>query len=326
MGRKTSDILIEKSINALISSIEIYNKPDFKYREESFAVLIINAWELLLKAKILEENGNDKSSLYIKEHPLKKNGEKSKKFVYKRTRSDNYLTISIISCINKLLASGDINEILKSNILTLLEIRDNATHFFNPSLRLAQDIHEVGSASIRNFIYLLNTWFDKSLDNFNLYLLPLSFLSKRHINATFLKQEESQLLSYISKNKVTYPYDEKLPYNYALYIDITFSKESKGTAGIKLTNDPRATPVTLSTKELEQKYPYDYDTLVKKCRERYSDFVLNQNFHNLRKPCFDNPKYCLKLYPNFRKTGDPKIYYSSAILERLDKFYTKSNG
>ena len=62
-----TSILLEKSIAACISGIEIYNKPDFKYREETFTILMINAWELLLKAKILKDNKNNIQSIYIKE-------------------------------------------------------------------------------------------------------------------------------------------------------------------------------------------------------------------------------------------------------------------
>jgi hypothetical protein len=35
----------------MISVIAIYNKPDFKYRDETFAILATNAWGLLLKAR-----------------------------------------------------------------------------------------------------------------------------------------------------------------------------------------------------------------------------------------------------------------------------------
>jgi hypothetical protein len=45
--------LAQKSVQAAISAIEIYNKPNFSYREEAFALLMTNAWELLLKAKWL---------------------------------------------------------------------------------------------------------------------------------------------------------------------------------------------------------------------------------------------------------------------------------
>lgn len=33
--------LIDKSIGSMLPAIEIYNKPDFKYREETFAILAI---------------------------------------------------------------------------------------------------------------------------------------------------------------------------------------------------------------------------------------------------------------------------------------------
>jgi hypothetical protein len=56
--------LAEKSIHATVAAIEIYNKPDFHYREEAFALLITNAWELLLKAKWLLDHGENIASLY----------------------------------------------------------------------------------------------------------------------------------------------------------------------------------------------------------------------------------------------------------------------
>ena len=40
--------LIDKSLSSMLSAIELYNKPDFSYREEAFAILAVNAWELLL--------------------------------------------------------------------------------------------------------------------------------------------------------------------------------------------------------------------------------------------------------------------------------------
>lgn len=31
--------LLDKSVNSMLSAIEIYNKPNFSYREETFAIL-----------------------------------------------------------------------------------------------------------------------------------------------------------------------------------------------------------------------------------------------------------------------------------------------
>jgi len=52
----SSKDLLEKSVQAALSAIEIYNKPDFRYREEAFAILMCNSCELLLKAKALLDN------------------------------------------------------------------------------------------------------------------------------------------------------------------------------------------------------------------------------------------------------------------------------
>jgi len=51
--------LLEKSVQAALSAIEINNKPDFRYREEVFAILMCNSWELLLKAKALSRQQQD---------------------------------------------------------------------------------------------------------------------------------------------------------------------------------------------------------------------------------------------------------------------------
>ncbi|NWO20070.1 DUF3644 domain-containing protein [Leptotrichia sp. oral taxon 223] len=54
--------LIEKSTEAFIMELEIYNKPTIKYRVEGFSFFICNAWELMLKAKLLK----DGKSIYYK--------------------------------------------------------------------------------------------------------------------------------------------------------------------------------------------------------------------------------------------------------------------
>lgn len=54
-----------------VAAIEIYIKPDFLYREEAFAVLAINGWELLLKAKWLADHNNKVSTLYVRDLRLR---------------------------------------------------------------------------------------------------------------------------------------------------------------------------------------------------------------------------------------------------------------
>ena len=75
-----------------MSAIEIYNKPDFKYREETFSILAINSWELLLKAKWLKIHKHSVKSLYVTEKKLKPNGEPYKYPKVKLTACGNPFT------------------------------------------------------------------------------------------------------------------------------------------------------------------------------------------------------------------------------------------
>ncbi len=51
----------------MLSAIEIYNKPDFHFREETFAILAINARELMLKARLLQLGDNRISTILVYE-------------------------------------------------------------------------------------------------------------------------------------------------------------------------------------------------------------------------------------------------------------------
>lgn len=59
------DKLVDKSIEAFIMGIEIYNKPTIKYRIEGFSFFVCNAWELMLKAELLNRGEN----IYFKDMP-----------------------------------------------------------------------------------------------------------------------------------------------------------------------------------------------------------------------------------------------------------------
>ena len=49
-GKSVTKQLLDASVAALFAGIEIHNKPHIAYRYSSCVILIINAWELALKA------------------------------------------------------------------------------------------------------------------------------------------------------------------------------------------------------------------------------------------------------------------------------------
>ncbi len=92
--------VVEKSRAACVAAVETYNRASSPYREETFAILMINAWELLLKARIMKENGSKRASIYAYEPRRNKDGSPGKRLVFKRSRSKQPLTINIVRAYN----------------------------------------------------------------------------------------------------------------------------------------------------------------------------------------------------------------------------------
>lgn len=101
MRKPKYNALLNKSIQAVLSAIELYNKPTFSYREESFCILMSNAWELLLKAKVLKDNNSKISCLYVPEATNISTKQPRKKMRYKKNRAGNFLTIGLSELIKK---------------------------------------------------------------------------------------------------------------------------------------------------------------------------------------------------------------------------------
>lgn len=124
MGKKTDKLLIEKSKEAFLMAIEIYNKPTIKYRVEGFSFFICNAWELMLKAYLIRENGEP--SIYYK----------------------NGRTLSLEACLNKVFTNS--NDPLRKNLKSIMNLRNTATHFITEDYE--QIYAPLFQANIINFV------------------------------------------------------------------------------------------------------------------------------------------------------------------------------
>src|ERR1700730_3931059 len=120
MSLSRSARLLDNEEAALISAIEIYNKPTFAYREETFAILALNAWELLLKAKLLQIHRNKLRCLHIYSTRELAPGRMSKKEYAKRNRTGNKMTTSLDECVVRLEKAGTVvPEPVKKNLAAL---------------------------------------------------------------------------------------------------------------------------------------------------------------------------------------------------------------
>lgn len=321
--------MLEKSIAAMLSAIEIYNKPDFKYREETFSVLCITSWELLLKAKVLNLSSNKLASLYAMEYRVLKSGDRSQIKRPKTNRSGNPMSINLFEAYRIVTEEFGvkIEKPVNDNLVALTEIRDNSIHFVNGDLLLSLKVQELGSASLQNYLHLVTGWFGDVLSGYNFYLMPLSFF--RDFNeapGVSLNSGERKVLDYIKKSEEAYDKGEVVgDYNLTLRIDVKFQKV-KSTSGlpVQITTDPSAMSVRLTEEDITDKYPWDYDVLTTRLSKRYSDFKTNAQYHRIRKQLEKDKIFAYVRFLNPKNPkGGKKTFYNPNIQKEFDKQYTK---
>lgn len=102
---KLIEKMLEKSQEAFLLAIEIYNKPTIKYRLEGFAFFICNAWELLLKSYLVKTGG--KTNIYYKDKPDR--------------------TIALSDCVKRIFTNE--KDPTRKNLEILIDLRNTSTHF-----------------------------------------------------------------------------------------------------------------------------------------------------------------------------------------------------
>lgn len=307
----------------MLSAIEIYNKPDFSYREEAFSILAVNAWELLLKAKLLKMSNYKMTSLYFMEPKKKKNGEDSKYLQPRKNRSGNASTIGIPSCIMRLkLAGVQISPNLFKSLHSLIELRDNAIHFHNTG-DISKEIQELGFACVKNYMSLIEEW-EMSIDlsQYNFYLMPLAYVDSQIEAKGVLTDQVKNYLNFLKK-KVSEADDTDENYEVAIGIDISFRKAST-LDGIGMRYGEDGVSIALSEEDITKKYPLTHQDVWDKAKIRYSDFKYNNHFHSIMKLVKEDTKlyHERKLDPNNPKS-QTKPFYSGNVIKFLDKHYNK---
>lgn len=323
--------LIDNAIAATVSAVEIYNKPDFRYRAETFCILAINGWELLFKAKWLAENDNKIESLYVKKSSPKNDSLKPKDPNIKLTRSGNPLTHSLDYLGKKLSEQKHLEQNAWANIKALIELRDSSIHFYNSSRDFANRLQEIGAASLQNFVLLVEEWFNRDLSEFNFYLMPLSFVKPpTETEAILLNKEKDNFLNYLEQLK-TQADESDTKYSVAINIEVKLTRsKARNAVDVRIAHptNTNAPEVRMTEEQALEQYPWDYQKLTEKCKERYSNFKLNNTYHKTRKSICEQKdgKLCKTRYldPSNEKSSK-KQFYKPEILHEFDKHYTKRN-
>lgn len=109
MDEKHYEFLKQKSIQSFLLSLEIFNKPTIDYRLEGCVFFLCNAWELMLKAKLLKD---DVSIYYPK----------------------SSRTLSLSDCAAKLMTNK--KDPVRVNLEIITSLRNTATHDIIPELEI----------------------------------------------------------------------------------------------------------------------------------------------------------------------------------------------
>lgn len=321
---KTYRSLLDKSIASMLSAIELYNKPNFQYREETFAILVVNAWELLLKAIILRQNRYKLRSLYVLKHCINKDGTKSttRKYVDKN-RSGNPKTISIMETLSILDNKKYLPTNLRDNIEALIELRDNSIHFANMD-DISRQIQELGFACIKNYITLIKEKkIEIDMSNYNFYLMPLAYVSSNMVSESVLTEETKNYLTLVKSKIAKEESDQN--YDIAITIDIDFKKGSSFD-GLGFTYDKDGIKVALTEENIRKRYPWDNAELIRRCKMRYSDFIQNKNWNTQRNEIKNDAKlYRVRLLDPGNPKSAKKGFYSTNVFSYLDSYYTKKS-
>ncbi len=238
------DSMLEKSQEAFLLAIEIYNKPTIKYRLEGFAFFICNAWELLLKAHIIDKS--EISSIYYKDKPDR--------------------TISLTDCVKKVFTNE--KDPTRINLEIIISLRNTSTHFI---IKAMENIYyPFLQANALNYSQKLFDFFNlditKHIDTSFLSLATnTSDLNDAEILSTYgteifnnykkVEQETTALLENDSSNK--------LAININLNLKVVKNKKDAQLT-FAVTNDAdKAAYFITKTKDINTTYPYSQ----KKARE-----------------------------------------------------------
>ena len=322
--------LLKNSISAYFAAIEIHNKPNISYRYETTTLLIMNAWELILKCFIKKYIKS--RSIYTKDgHTI----SADKAIDY----TDEY--------INK--KDPKSFKAIKENLYLIEEYRNNIVHYYNEQLE--PYIFMLTAKAALNYVDFLKKYFSKDiLADDGLFILPLGFklpfkpedfLSKKaadYVSSKESKEFISSMVRVIS-NLNDEGVEDTIVVGFDIYLenvkrmknsdllvaitsqdvaDANFAKVNK----IQLSDDPNAQKVNLSDDEIIKIYPYTYQEVCDRCRAEIADFKQGKVFNLIMSSLKGNSSFAYTRKLNPQKAQSTKtILYSPTIIDEIKRQY-----
>lgn len=319
-GKSTKKLLLDSSQAALLAGIEIHNKPNIAYRYPTATILIVNAWELALKAYVYQ---------YI-----------DKKRIYE---TDGKHTISLTKALT--LVRDHINTVEKNqkfmaiseNISRLNEYRCSNIHFVEAALDPV--IFMLLAKAVINYDAFLKKYFNKDITKEdNLIILPIG-LKLPFDPIDYLKQSFTGVQNDFV-NAVIHSIRELNGAGITDSIVVGFNVITDRVKDIKnadiiaaLTNEESAVPFRRAVRVTDDPNapavrfepelpPLRYSDLQKCIKEKAPEIKFNNKFNTVMKKVKTNPKCCQVRYLDpKKKTGSKTEYYTEFAVDELIRLY-----
>jgi len=283
--------LVKNAVSAYFAAIEIHNKPNIVYRYETVTLLLINAWELALKAYIKKNLRGERSIFEKSGHTI--SFEKALDYV-----SDH---------INSMKPKSF--QAVRENLMAIVYYRNNVAHFYCVDLETC--IFALVSRGALNFVEFLKTYFNKDImAEQDLFIMPLGFklpfspeeflakTSPAYTSSSEAKRFIDQIVKTIGSLKEA-GIEDSIVLGFDVYLskvnkpensDILFKITSGDSAGariattksVRITSDPGAQPVKMDDAEFLAAYPKTHADLVNWCRQNVIGFKQDQKFNTIK--------------------------------------------
>ena len=324
--------LIKNSIAAYFAAIEIHNKPNISYRYETVTLLILNAWELALKA-------------YVRKYIKHRNIYEKEEHTISLDKALGYVTEDI--------NSKNVNsfEAVRRNIEEIEIYRNGITHFYCDELE--PYIFMLVARAALNFVEFMKEYFSKDImADDGLFIMPLGFklpfrpedfLSNNvakyvgspesiefihSIVRTIEELDEAGIDDSIVLGFDMYLESVKKVKNSDLIAAISTIEEASvvfnKTTHIKITDDPGAAAFNMSDDEFRAVWKYTFQDIVDWCRANINGFKQASLFYAIKKKAEENTKYAYRRRLDNNNMKSPsKFFYTDSALEYIKAEYER---
>lgn len=299
-SKELEDKLLEKSIEAFVLGVEIYNKPTITYRVEGFSFFICNAWELMLKSYMIKRYGDE--SIYFRDNPER--------------------TISLENCIKKVFTNN--KDPLRLNLEKIIELRNISTHFITEEYEMVYI--PLFQSCVINFSDKLMEFheFDittKIPQNFLTLNISMQAIENTSVIAKYPEEIANKL---IAVNEEISQLSTIKNQKFALTIEhrhFLVKDKSKATSFVGIEKDADAkVKIINKLKDPNQTHPYNMKSCISIIKKRLAraniEIPINQYTFQLFVSYYDlksNERYCYSY-----STGKTRLYsYSQQAIELI---------